>query len=135
MIGSLLCFVRKDGGANVLFQGRRDHTKHIHICTILLVKNQNMKVPTSGIEWGYLFFARSSICCGDIRGPGKLRGGGRLSRAGWDGGLNLLGFSKTLGLRVGVDGGVLEEAYRHRSSCFRAIYNDLSMPGEVDFLV
>lgn len=64
-----------------------------------------MKVPTCGIEWGYFFFARSSICCGDNRGPGKFRGGGRLSRAGWDGGLNLLGFSKALGLRVGVDGG------------------------------
>lgn len=79
--------------------------------------------------WGYCFVSRSSICCGDILGPGKWRGAGRLILAACDGGLNLVGFSKTLGLRTGA--GAVEEAYLYPSSCFRVTYNGLPMPREL----
>lgn len=77
------------------------------MCIRLLLKNQYMKLPSGGSMLGYFFFFRASICAGDMCGPGKLLGAGRSIRDGWEGGLYLLGFSRTLGLRFTVDGGTV----------------------------
>lgn len=83
------------------------HTKQIHMCISGLLRNLNMKVPSCGIDSGYFLYFCSSTCCCVIRGPGKFRGGARSTiRDGWDGGLNLVGFSSDLGLRVGPVGAV-----------------------------
>ena len=46
----------------------------------------------------FVFCASSSGC--DNGGPGYCRGRVRVNLEGWDGGLNLAGFSRTLGLDV-----------------------------------
>lgn len=77
---------------------------YIWIC--LFVRNQNLHVPSGGNELGYCFVFCSSFCVSDSLGPGYCLGGFLLSRAGCEGGLNLSGFSRTIGLE-----GVVE-AYR-----------------------
>ena len=49
---------------------------------------------------GYCFVFCASFSVADSGGPGYWRGGGRFSRAGWDGGLNFDGFSRTRGLEA-----------------------------------
>jgi hypothetical protein len=58
-----------------------------------------MKVPSGGIIFGYFFFVCLAISSSDNWGPGYL-GASFLSRAGWDGGTNLDGFSRTRGFDV-----------------------------------
>lgn len=58
-----------------------------------------MKVPSGGIIFGYFFFVCVAISSSDNRGPGYL-GASLRRRAGWDGGTNLEGFSRTRGFDV-----------------------------------
>jgi len=59
--------------------------------------------------WGYCLVFWSSTCCAESGGPGYCRGAFDLRRAPWDGGLNFVGFSSTMGL----DGGDFLEACLH----------------------
>ena len=68
-----------------------------------------MKVPSGGIIFGYFFFVCLAISSSDNGGPGYL-GPSLRSRAGWDGGTNLEGFSRTRGLEDFL--GALWEALR-----------------------
>jgi len=63
-----------------------------------LVRNQCRKVPSAGIMCGYCFVFCAALSLADSGGPGYWRGGGRLRRAGCEGGLNLAGFSSARGL-------------------------------------
>jgi hypothetical protein len=58
-----------------------------------------MKDPSGGIIFGYFFFVCLAISSSDNGGPGYL-GPSLRSRAGWDGGTNLEGFSRTRGFDV-----------------------------------
>jgi hypothetical protein len=58
-----------------------------------------MKDPSGGIIFGYFFFVCLAISSSDNWGPGYL-GASFRSRAGWDGGTNLDGFSRTRGFDV-----------------------------------
>lgn len=57
-----------------------------------------MNVPSAGIMCGYCFVFCASRSVAESGGPGYWRGGDRLRRDGCDGGLNLVGFSRTRGL-------------------------------------
>lgn len=72
-------------------------TKVIQMWIARFVRNQYQKVPFAGIILGYFLFLRASLSTGEIVGPGYWRGA-FLSRAGWEGGLNLVGFSRRIGL-------------------------------------
>lgn len=92
----------------------------IHTCIDRFVRNQRMKLPSGGIMCGYCFVFWVSISGAESGGPGYCRGGARFRRAGWDGGLNFAGFSRTRGFD--------EEAFeayrhslRHRSTRERAL--------------
>jgi len=87
------------------------HTKVIHMWIVLLFINQCMKVPSAGIIFGYFFVLCLAISSSDNWGPGYL-GPSLRSRAGWDGGVNLEGFSRTRGLEFEVDVFFLFEALR-----------------------
>jgi len=56
-----------------------------------------MKLPAAGIMCGYCFVFCAAFSVADSGGPGYWRGGGRLRRDGWEGGLNLAGFSRARG--------------------------------------
>ena len=56
-----------------------------------------MNDPSGGIIFGYFFDFCLAISSADNWGPGYL-GASLRSRAGWDGGLNFEGFSRTRGL-------------------------------------
>jgi hypothetical protein len=56
-----------------------------------------MKEPSGGIIFGYFLDFCLAISSSDSCGPGYL-GPSLRSRAGWDGGVNLEGFSRTRGL-------------------------------------
>jgi hypothetical protein len=66
---------------------------------VLFIINQCMKDPSGGIIFGYFFFVCLAISSSDNGGPGYL-GPSLRSRAGWDGGTNLEGFSRTGGFDV-----------------------------------
>ncbi len=86
------------------------------------VRNQYMKLPSGGIMWGYCLIFCSSVCWAESEGPGYCRGAFDLRRAPWDGGLNLAGFSSTIGL----DGGDFLEACLHWGNLTRAAGEVLS---------
>lgn len=66
-----------------------------------------MKLPSGGIICGYCFVFCASLSGADSGGPGYCLGGDLFRRAGWDGGLNLEGFSR----RVCFGGSALLDAY------------------------
>lgn len=66
---------------------------------LLLFKNQCMKLPSGGIIFGYFFVSCAAFCSADSWGPGYLGASAR-SRRPWEGGLNLVGFSRTRGLEL-----------------------------------
>jgi len=68
-----------------------------------------MKVPSAGIIFGYFFVFCAAACSADNCGPGYL-GGSFRSLAPWEGGLNLVGFSRTRALEDFL--GALWEALR-----------------------
>jgi hypothetical protein len=81
----------------------RSHTIDIHICMLLLFKNQFINVPSAGIILGYFFVAWRACSSADSCGPG-YRGASFRGREPWEGGLNLAGFSRTRGFGArGVD--------------------------------
>lgn len=71
-------------------------TSVIHMWIVLLFINQCIKLPSGGIIFGYFFVVCLAISSSDNWGPG-YRGPCLRSRAGWDGGVNLEGFSSTSG--------------------------------------
>lgn len=71
-------------------------------CTLLLVMNQCIKVPSGGIIFGYFFVLRDVASSSLSFGPGYL--GASFSRLlGCEGGVNFAGFSSTRGLDFFVD--------------------------------
>jgi hypothetical protein len=70
-----------------------------------------MKLPSGGIIFGYFFVFCLATSSSDNWGPGYL-GASLRSRAGWDGGVNLDGFSRTRGLDFELEVFFLFEALR-----------------------
>lgn len=83
------------------------HTRLIHKCTHLFVKNQCNGVPLFGNICGYRLVFCASRSGSDRGGPGYCLGGLRFSRCGCDGGRNLSGLSRTIAL-----GGISVDACR-----------------------
>jgi hypothetical protein len=81
------------------------------MCILLLFRNQCIKLPGGGIRFGYFFVLCLAAASADNWGPGYL-GGSLRSREPWDGGLNLVGFSRMRGLELLEGGLVTFEACR-----------------------
>jgi hypothetical protein len=80
------------------------------MCITRLVRNQCQKVPSGGIIVGYFLRSCNDFSSAESSGPGYLGAVfGRLDP--WEGGLNLVGFSRAKGLKPGL-GEALFEARR-----------------------
>lgn len=81
------------------------HTIVIQTWILLFVKNQCKNVPSGGIICGYCFLALSFFSCSlrpYVGSAAPLGAERRGRRAEWEGGLNFVGFSSTIGLRGGL---------------------------------
>ena len=81
------------------------------MCMVLLFMNQCRKLPSGGIIVGYFFVCCLACSSADNWGPGYLGGSFRI-RDPWEGGLNLVGFSRTNGLELLEPFFTLFEAWR-----------------------
>ena len=87
-------------------------TRLIKVWMPRLVRNQYMNVPSGGIILGY-FFVCCSLFCSPVRCGPYWRGICCFNRLPWEGGLNLVGFSRTRGFEV------LADAFRHLGKLWR----------------